>query len=148
MGSSYTEFQGNGFWCRDTALEIWLYLLVQEIDRHKPLPEWLAAARDHWYACATVGFSGCINADLDSLLSDGEQVNTAVALAHEALHSLKQKGSVLPRTLLNDLPIGGTDSPFTRDAETLTLRQVGEAFVDLLRGEWHTSASDSPMLGM
>ena len=148
MGSSYTEFQGNGFWCRDPALEIWLYLLVQEINKRKPLPQWLATARDHWYEGATLGISGCIDADLDNLLSEGDRVETAVAIAQEALHSLRQQGPLLRRDFLNDMKIGGPGSFFTGDVETLPLERVGEAFVELLRGQCTTSGSDSPMFGM
>jgi hypothetical protein len=148
MGSSLTEFKGNGFWCRDPALEIWLYLLVQEIDKHKPLPQWLAAARDRWHACATVGFSGCIWADLDNLLSDQHRVNTAVALAQQALRSLTEQGPLIRREFLNEKRIGGPDSYFTRDAQTLPLQLVGEEFVKLLRGQCTTRDSDSRMFGM
>jgi hypothetical protein len=147
MGSSFTEFQGNGFWCRDPALEIWLYLLVQEIDKHRPLPQWLAAARAHWLECATIGFCGCIHADLDNILSDEHRVDTAVVLAQEALHSLKQQGRCIRRGFLSENRIGGPDSYFTRDAETLPLLLIGEEFIKLLLGQCTPRDGDLRMFG-
>jgi hypothetical protein len=48
MGSSFIEFKDYGFWARDTHIDLWLYLLVQEIDELESIPDWLKEARDHW----------------------------------------------------------------------------------------------------
>lgn len=96
----------------------------------------------------TLGVSGCIDADLDNLLSGQDRVDTAVALAQEALHSLRQQGPLLRRAFLNEMRIGGPGSFFSGDAETLPLQRIGEAFVELLRGQCPTHGSDSLMFGM
>jgi hypothetical protein len=31
VGSSFTPYQGRGFWARDASLELWLNLLAQEV---------------------------------------------------------------------------------------------------------------------
>ena len=148
MGSSYTEFQGNGFWCSDPALEVWLYLLVQEIDKCGELPRWLAEAREHWYLCATVGFTGCISAALDDHLTDQPRVEAALGLAQTTLAWLEIQGPFLRREALNAMGTGGRGSYFTRDAETKIFLTVGQAFVQLLRGEWQANGATSPMLGI
>jgi hypothetical protein len=148
MGSSYTEFQGHGFWCRDPALEVWLYLLVQEIDKCGELPRWLAEAREHWYLCATVGFTGCIAADLDNHLTDQPRVELVLGVAQRAVASLERQGPFLRREALNAMGTGGPGSYFTGDAETKVLLNVGQAFVHLLTGEWRADGAASPMLGI
>jgi hypothetical protein len=45
MGSTYVDFQGQGFKARDATLEISLLFLVDEIDRLENLPQWLNEVR-------------------------------------------------------------------------------------------------------
>jgi hypothetical protein len=50
MGSTYVDLHGQGFEASDATLEVWLLLLVDEIDRLENPPQWLKEVREEWYA--------------------------------------------------------------------------------------------------
>ena len=60
MGTSFTSYRGKGFWARDGQVEVWLYLLVQEIDRLDPPPDWLLEVRHDWHVNATLGMRAAL----------------------------------------------------------------------------------------
>ena len=41
MGSTYIDYRGKGFEANDSEIEIWLALMVQEIDKLPQPPDWL-----------------------------------------------------------------------------------------------------------
>ena len=145
MGSSFIDFKDYGFWARDAGIEAWLYLLVQEIDKLDPIPEWLKEARNHWYIQATVGFIGCIHPQLDDYLESQDRINLIVMLSERVLKWLDTQGEYLSREYLNSLDIGGEGSCWTVDVEVGLFTQIGEKFIGLLRGEVKTNASTSPV---
>lgn len=59
MGSSFTGYRGHGFWARDGIQETWLAVPADASG-------WLAVAARHWREQAGVGFTGCVDAGLDS----------------------------------------------------------------------------------
>lgn len=145
MGSSFIDFKDYGFWARDPGIEAWLYLLVQEIDKLGPIPDWLKEARDHWYTQATVGFIGCIHPQLDDYLVSQDRINLIVMLSERVLKWLARQGKYLSQEYLNSLGIGGEGSCWTADVEVGLFAQIGEKFIGLLRGELKTDASTSPV---
>jgi hypothetical protein len=70
MSTSFIEYRGQGFWCRDGLLEVWLAMLVDEIDHADAHPDLadLGAARECLYQHATIQFSGEKKAALDGVL--------------------------------------------------------------------------------
>ena len=132
MGSSFTEYRGKGFWTRDWGIEVWLFLLVREVDQLDSVPEWLAEAREHWWIHAPQGLMGCVHANLDEILTDEERVETVLLLARGALTWLEQHGAQIRFQELDDL-MGGW--PESETIETEKFLRIGRAFVALLRGE-------------
>ena len=144
MGTSFTEYKGHGFWASDACLEVWLYLLANEITRsQESIPGWLDRARQEWLTQATVGFGGWISAGLDELVGDEAGVDAVVHLAEQALVRLGRRGAVLSQAELNALGTGGSGSRFTRDVETWKFEVIGRAFIALLRGQISTDAATS-----
>jgi hypothetical protein len=144
MGSSYTEYKGYGFWARDDGLEVWLRLLVEEIDKSESMPDWLKAARDHWFLQATVGFRGWIHPELDDYLLSQDRVNLVVRLSEDVLKWLGEQDERFSQEYLISL---GTsrESWWAAEIEVEIFAQVGRKFIELLRGELKTDASTSPV---
>jgi len=148
MGTSFTTFQGKGFWANDGILEVWLYLLASEINSILDVPDWLAQAQDEWLMMAQIGLTGSIHANLDGLLTTPQKKEQVIKLAQQTTTSLEAYGPLLSPEMLNAMDIGGTGSYFTRDVETDLFLQIGRAFVSLLKGELSTDSSTSPTLSL
>ncbi len=59
MGTSFVNFEKHGLWVNDGALEIWLLLLLHEIDSMPQAPDWLKSLRNQWYIVAAHLINGC-----------------------------------------------------------------------------------------
>jgi hypothetical protein len=145
MGSSFIDYKDYGFWARDTHIELWLYLLVQEIDKLESIPDWLKETREHWYEQATVGFMGWVHPQLDDYLVIQDRVDLVLLLSERVLKLLDEQGEYLSGENLNSLGIGGggyqADTPF----EVENFVNVGRKFIELLKGKLKTDASTSPV---
>ena len=95
MGSSFTEYRERGFWSRDASIELWLYLLAQEVRRLDDPPAWLREAAEDWHLQATVGMGGCVSAGLDQYVPTPERAAVILGLAERALARLRERGEVL-----------------------------------------------------
>ncbi len=146
MGSSFTTYRGVGFWSCDASIELWLYLLAEEVRQLAAPPEWLGTAADDWQFEATIGIAGCVSARLDEHAPTPERAAVLVELAERALTRLPERGSILPADWLNTLGLGGPGATFMRDVPTEMFIRVGEAFIQLLRGEITWDAATSPLL--
>jgi hypothetical protein len=146
MGTSFTEFQGYGFWANDACLEVWLHLLAREVDQSVGAPDWLHDTGRYWQDVARIGFVGCISAELDGRVTGPDRTRLVVDVAERTLAQLRTHGPVLSAALLNSLGTGGEGSHFTRDVETDAFVRVGEAFIRLLQGELRTDATTSPVV--
>jgi hypothetical protein len=145
MGSSFIDFGDYGFWSRDTGIELWLYLLVQEIDDLESIPDWLREARDHWQEQASVGFTGYVHPQLDDYLVSQDRINLIIMLSERVLQLLDEQGEYLSGAHLNSLGIGGGGYQVDTDFEIECFTGVGRKFIELLRGEVETDASTSPV---
>jgi hypothetical protein len=85
MGTSFTDFNGKGFWTRDPLLEVWLGALVQEIDHLSSLSEWLTLVRQEWHLQAVVGFGGYVSPDLERWVTTDEEKRLPMALSEQAM---------------------------------------------------------------
>jgi hypothetical protein len=146
VGSSFTQYQGHGFWTRDAKIEIWLHLLVGAADRH-PAPEpWLRRAVDHWRLQAAAGFQGCVDADLDELVGTAApRLETLIAVAERAEGDLRRR----PRIARDELAaagVGGEPGQWSEDVDGAMILPVAKAFIDLLRGDLAWDAATSPMV--
>ena len=145
MGSSFIDFKDYGFWARDTHIELWLYLLVQEIDKLGARPDWLIEAREHWHEQATVGFVGWVHPQLDDYLTSRERVDLVIGLSARVLNLLNEKGEYLSGEYLNARGIGGGGYQPTTNWEMENFVGVGRKFIELLKGELRATASTSPV---
>jgi hypothetical protein len=146
VGSSFTEYQGAGFWTRDVSIELWLYLLAEEARQLDNLPAWLQEAAEDWHIQATVGMGGCVSAGLDQYAPTPERAAVVWELVERALDRLQARGEVIRADWLNTLGLGGPGATFTRDLPAEVFTRVGEALIRLLRGEITWDASTSPVL--
>lgn len=143
MGSTYVTFHGQGFEASDTALEVWLTLLVREIDRLKRAPAWLREARDEWELQATAGFGFGVIPGLDRFVTSEEQRLLLLKLARRALKALKGYGDTLTRDELNSWKIGGEGTAFTQDAPVSEFVRPARYFIKLLEGNLDPWETDS-----
>jgi hypothetical protein len=141
MGSSFIDFNGYGFWARDTHIDLWLYLLVQEIDELESIPDWLSVARDHWREQATLALVGCVHSQLDDYLVSQDRVDFVMTLSESVLKLLGGMGEYLSGEHLNSLGVGGGGYQPSTDFEVENFTRVGQKFIELLRGELKTDSS-------
>ncbi|MBD2101662.1 hypothetical protein [Leptolyngbya sp. FACHB-261] len=146
MGSSFIDFKGYGFWARDASVEVWLDLLVQEIDKLEKVSDWLKEARSDWFEQATVGFVGCVDPKLDHFLISQERIDLVLTLSENTLRWLERQGKYLSKESLNSSMGSEVDNPkgwWEQDVETQSFIKVGRKFIELLRGDLKTNASTS-----
>lgn len=143
MGSSFTEFRGNGFWSRDFLLEVWLRVLSLHLDDDVHLPGWQHDLRDKWLLASAGFFSGCIYPALDEFLTDSDRIAAILRASDRSIKSLRAFGDYVPAAFLNALGIKGI---FTSDQPIEYYELIANRFNALLRGELTTDASTSPVL--
>lgn len=146
MASSFVEYREKGFWARDGKLEVWLHLLVCEIDKLDSLPSWLLNLREHWEFQTAGNCSGFMSAKLDEFVTDDERREQILLLSERALQRLDAYGEVISAGELNSMGVGGKSSTFMCDLSPDKFKVIGRAFIQLLRGELDTDASTSPVL--
>jgi hypothetical protein len=146
MGSSFTGYRGHGFWARDGILATWLEAIAEVVPGDAP--PWLRDAQQYWRDQARAGFLGCINADLDTIVSSADRAMMVLGLADEALALLVRVAAGtghVPATWLSRRHVGGED-PWCRDLDLDYPREVARVFTALLRGELLTIAATSPVI--
>ncbi len=143
MGATYIDFRGKGFEASDCHIEIWLALMVDEIDKLDQPPDWLHEVRDVWATQARAGFGYGVMPDLDRFVTDSTRRDLLVSLGRRALAHLATLGEVIPRDVLNSFHTGGPTSTFTEDAQAAPFRRTGEYFLKLLDGTLSALESDA-----
>lgn len=143
MGSTFVEFQGRGFEASDATLEIWLLLLVDEINTLSTLPEWLYEAREEWRLQATAGFGFGVVPGLDSVVTTPQRRDVILDLCAKSMDRLRSYGPVILKDELNAFNGGGEGSYFTGDVASKLFEQTADYFMKLLRGELKPSESDA-----
>jgi hypothetical protein len=134
MGSTYIDFRGKGFEANDSEIEIWLAMMVQEIDQLTQAPEWLHEVREEWNLQSKAGFGYGVMPELDRFAADNLRRDLLVTLGRRALARLADLGEVIPRDVLNAFETGGPSASFTDDARAEPFRRTGEYFLKLLQG--------------
>jgi hypothetical protein len=143
MGSTHIGFRDKGFEASDFAIEIWLALMVREIDALAQVPAWLREVRDEWHLQATTGFGFGVMPDLDRFVTDDTRRDLLIALGRLALARLADLGEVIPRDILNGFQTGGPGASFTGDADAAPFRRTGEYFLKLLDGTLTSAETDA-----
>jgi hypothetical protein len=143
MGSTYVDFRGQGFEASDATLEVWLLLLVDEIDRLENPPHWLKEIREEWYTQGTAGFGFGVMPGLDQFVTGPECLETIIDLSGKALHRLRTFGTTIPADQLNAIMRGGKGTVFTESVQSAVFEKVGDYFIKLLRGELSAEETDA-----
>lgn len=132
MAKSYVTYNNQGFWVSDSELEVWLYLLVYEIDRLSEKPNWLINARQHWLFHATAGFLGCINASLPDIIDTEEKRKIILDLAFKAKQQLLSFDTKIPSAFLTNAGVGGGSRMYDDPVLAAWFIEVGDKFIQLL----------------
>src|SRR5579862_5532606 len=121
MGISRIHFKDRAVDVPDGAMEVFLRLLVDEIDREPAPPDWLRSAREDWQLAATGEFGFGVIPELDAYLTDDSRKTCLLGLADRA------------RARLDALGVGAPESVFEGDIEAATLLTPIDAFLTMLR---------------
>ncbi len=134
MGSSYTDFRGKGFTAKDGQVCVWLFLLVEEIEKVETPPAWLCELKKHFHEQSTLSINGCVNPDLDELVTDDTRTKMLIELAESALQRLREAS---PRITLMTEYSYSTDGPdsICNDVDIRIHERYGVEFIRLLKGE-------------
>ncbi len=130
MGTTYVTIDDkHGFWMRDGMLELWLRLLALHVADPTDDDPWPGRIRDQWLLASRGWFNGCVPHDLERLaVGEGRSVVLAATLSLQT--ALEAPPDLLNKDVLNLLGIEGVQ--FTQDIETWRLREVAQAFRDLI----------------
>jgi hypothetical protein len=146
VGSSFVEFNGHGFWSRDAPIETLLALLVLELEKDVGEDHWLEGVLDDWALRAAGGLNGCVDPQLDWHLCDESRLERVLGAARAIGMSVPTDDGVVEvedpsfrrravRVLRHPISQPGASSAW--------LRNVAEAFVELLEANWLLPAGRS-----
>lgn len=141
MGTSFTNYSGYGFWARDDQVEVWLALMVRQMDREPQLSAHRKAARDHFAMQSSGIFLGFVSPELDAHAAGAEKA-WMLDLSRQAMEELTAQGKDLDRSWLNALfRVEGClvegdyfllDGPFSADRYL----DYGKKWIALLEGSF------------
>jgi hypothetical protein len=145
MGTTFVDIENRGFWMHDSLLELWLRLLALHLDDPSPAETSpVPGIRDQWLLASRGYFNGCVPHGLEDALATREG-NTAV---RDAIQSLMRALSAAPDHISKDALnlLGFSGGPFEADIETRRLREIGQAFLDLLDGKIQSGPADTSFM--
>ena len=152
MGTSFvTITDGNtgdepGFWMRDSMLELWLRLLVLHLPEptdkgcHQSTP----GIRSRWMLASTGYFSGCVPHDMEFACSTVDGRTAVVTAVQSLMKSLNKHDSALDPNMLNLL--GNKGVVFNQPIDRERLRDIGQAFLDLIDGRFVGTARSTDVM--
>lgn len=143
MGSSFVDYRARGFEANDAMLEVWLVLLVDEMDALEARPPWLQGLRDHWELHATEQFGYGVVPRLDQLDAHDGAKELVLSLCRPALRRLERLGDPIPQAVLNGLRDWGKDCGFAGDVGSSEFLRTARCFTKLLEGRLSEDEIDS-----
>jgi hypothetical protein len=146
MGSSTIKLAGRGFEANDSTLEIWLALLIDEIDERADAPGWLRETREAWEVMATQHFGFGVVLGLDEIASDAQRRDLLLGVAHAALARLRSFGPSIPVATLNGLRDWGHGYEYTHAVAAEHFLLPAEYFIKLLEGHLGPDEIDARIL--
>jgi hypothetical protein len=135
MSSTFVEFQGQGFHANDATLEVWLALLVDEIDALEEVPDWLDEMRDSWDLSATSHYGFGVMPLLDQYAADKSHRDMILELAARAYRRMEAWGETAQALTLNEIRDWGEGYRYPEDIPAEDFRRPARYFMRLLRGE-------------
>src|SRR5262245_43324386 len=142
QGISGTEL---GFWMRDGMLELWLRLLALHLPEPTDRGEHAAtiATRNQWLLASRGYFGGCVPHGLEDACATAEGRAVVRAAIDSLLEALQRGSTSLEAGTLDLLGIEGVQfAPIERR----WLREIGQAFIDLLDGKITCTASSTEVM--
>lgn len=136
MGSSFVIFNNRGFWSGDWTIELWLRLMVEEINKLDKHSDWLQDLRDHWDLQSRGVGTGVTWVGLDKYITTEERKETLLALAQSTLTTLEQYGEYIPKSVVRNFPRYENMGNWVSDEPTEQVKRFGSFFLKLLKGEW------------
>lgn len=143
MGSTFVDFNSKGFEANDAQIEIWLLLLVAEIEKLTHPPDWLEEARREWHLQATSGFGFGVMPGLDGIVTSTERRDVLLDLSSKAMKRLRGYGPRIRKEELNAIQGSNESGYYTDDVETALFESMGDHFVKLLRGDLGPHETDA-----
>ena len=135
-----------GFWMRDRMLEIWLRLLALHLPEPTDSGEHQATLeiRNQWLLASRGYFNGCVPHGMEDACATSEGIAVVRSAIDSLLVALQQTDTPLDASTLNLLGIeaGG----FSESIERMWLRDIGQAFVDLLEGKINVVAASTEIM--
>jgi hypothetical protein len=144
MGTSFVEIHGKGFWMQDSILELWLRLLALHIEDPSDESPLTRQIRDSWLLASRGYFMGCIPDNLEEFVSTPEGRATVLQAISSLKVALESGPKLLDHQTLNLLGfVGGS---FVRGIESARLKQVADAFVDLIEGRIESDVTSTTFM--
>ncbi len=132
MGTSRVCLANNYLDAPDSVLEVWLRLLVDEVDQLEHAPGWLREARHDWHALATEEFGFGVVPDLDGILTTPSRLELVRELGLRVVARLEELGDPISATALNAIGAGAAESAFPHDLPATMFTEPARAFVRIL----------------
>ncbi len=151
MGTSFvtitdgTSGDEPGFWMRDEMLELWLRVLSLHLPEPTNAGENAAThdIRNKWMLASRGYVNGCVPHEMEFACSTPERKNVVRAAIEALMAKLGESETALDTSTLNLL---GNEGYQYFDIERNRLRDIGNAFMDLLGGRIRDTARTTDVM--
>lgn len=141
MATSFIDFKNKGFWCMDSYLEVWLNFFAQIIEKMDTIPEWLLETKNDWLIQASSGFTGCIELQLDSIITTCVRKDLIEQIIIKTNLSLLEHGDYITKEDLNSLRLH-KGLIWLDSVKTSNFTKVGKLLIELINENLDTTVSD------
>jgi hypothetical protein len=132
MSVESVAYRGQEFSANNTYLEIWLWQIVDVLNRRPHLPTWLEEVRSAWHLQATSGFGFGVCPELDRFLNTSEKAVLMQSVFDETLLVLNNRSDDFLPKELSASHVGGNDSAYAEPVARIEVIAVGKSFRKLL----------------
>ncbi len=137
MGSSFTKYNGFGFWSKDELLTSVLFLISRELKKLNSSDNFVDEISDKIYNASTAGFIGCIPDHFDKF--DNTEKSKLLRQAIESLIDGLKVDNYLTVTDLNENKVNGSSNWVS--INLIGIEGTAKLMLQLLNGELKTNAS-------
>ena len=132
-----------GFWISDSLLELWLRLLALHLPEPTDQGDFQSTRdiRDRWLLASRGYFTGCVPHGLEEACATASGTHVVRLAITSLVAALERSEAPLDADTLNLLGI--ENGEFTTGIERGPLRDVAQAFVDLLDGRITSTAASN-----
>ena len=137
--TSLIVFHDGAMRARDSVVEMWFALIVQELNKINSPPLWAIEMKNAWLDQIGLSLNGCVGPELQKYLDREERVELVISLSDEALVWLSRQGLFFDTEQFNYLLISvraGLGDRFSGQVLTEHVRGYGQTFIKMLRKEF------------